>query len=752
MLEEEVAVTFAPKRSVQVWKLATYLGVAVAALSGLGLAWLRFGPAVLDPANVSWFRGDSVWHFLVWNFFRFERWHLQPGHVANMMTPLGTSVGSGDALPLFAFPFKLLSPLLPANFQYFGLWLFACYALQAVFGYLLASVFVRGPRALLVGLFFLVAPVMVFRAGHIALSAHWLILMALWHYFAASRAERLELRPYRATWALNIGLAGLIHPYLAGMVFPIAFASLARETFHSRRLKPLSALLLLASLVTLLLGLWWVSGVLGGGQNPRSWGFNYFTMNLLAPINPQGHSRVLPALPIRDGQYEGFAFLGTGVLALGLFTLVRRRVVLGRALLRLPLMLYRRGHLTLSVFGLLFFAYAVGDGLAFGEFVTPNYSVFKNFPALISAFRAPGRFFWPTYYLIYLALFVFLVRTFPSRQATLLLLGGLTLQFADLKLNQPFVSGQVNFLSHLRDERWPELMASFSRVVVTPAFNRDTADRNDFVDFSFLASRGGTELTTGMTARPHLKQPQTRLALQRQALSGPRGTDALYVFSSLTFAEKFYEDLEPGFRCYPLNAYLTCHNSERELGLGEPVDTATFVPRGYERFTLTEFVNHYQDQTVVIAVRGALGLYALDLNAYLYGLGSRINDIGVLQGSYLAVLDRGRLVFEDLSYDEPVSHDWTAGTVIGSGETALELPRDLYVYSAGIPDQKVASVATDSEVHNASTLGVSVTVLDDDFRIVRRADFGTLVTDTAVLERPARASANTHRAEVGSAP
>lgn len=736
--------TFTLARPVWV-RNATYLGIGVAALLGLGLAWTRFGPEVLDPTNISWFRGDSVWHFLVWNFFRFERWGWQPGHVANMMTPLGTSIGSGDALPLLAFPFKLLGPLLPANFQYLGLWLFLCYALQAVFGYLLARVFVRGPRALLVGLFFLVSPTMIFRAGHIALSAHWLILMALWHYFATSRARSLELRPYRAIWALNIGLAGLVHPYLAAMVLPIAFASLVRETVHTKRLKPLSALLLLAFLGVLLVALWWLSGLLGGGQTGRSWGFNYFTMNLLAPFNAQGHSRILPALPIRDGQYEGFAFLGTGVLALGLFVAVRRRETLGRALLRLPRALYRHGHLTLSVFGLLFFAYAVGDGLSFGEFVVPNYSVFRNFPALISAFRAPGRFFWPTYYLIYLALFVFLLRAFSPRQATLLLLAGLSLQFADLKLNKPFAPGQVNFRSHLKDERWPELMDAFSRIVVTPAFSRNTADKNDFVDFSFLASRAGAELTTGMTARAHRHQAQTRLALQRQALYGPRGLDALYVFSSLTFAEKFYEDLEPGFRCYPLNAYLLCHNSERELGLGEPVDTATFVPRGYERFTLTEFVDRYQDQTVVIAVRGALGLYALDLNAYLYGLGSKVNDIGVLQGSYLAVLHRGKLVTEDLSYEEPVTFDGAKGTVIGSGEGAFRLPRDLYVYSAGIPGHKVASVATDSEVHNADALGVSVTVLDDDFRIVRRADFSTLVTDVAVLERRENASLRLRR-------
>ena len=46
-----------------------------------------------------------------------------------------------------------------------------------------------------------------------------------------------------------------------------------------------------------------------------------------------------------------------------------------------------------------------------------------------------------------------------------------------------------------------------------------------------------------------------------------------------------------------------------------------------------------------------------------------------------------------------------------------------------------ASVATDRDVYNASSLGVSVTVLDNDFRIIRRADFSTLVRDVAVLER-----------------
>ncbi len=458
-------------------------------------------------------------------------------------------------------------------------------------------------------------------------------------------------------------------------------------------------------------------------------------MNRNAPFNPQGSARVLPTLPSRDGQYEGFAFLGTGVLALGVFALARNWRKLGSIFLGAMRTLYRQGHLVLLVFSLLFVGYAVGDGLTFGEFLIPNYSVFKNFPALISSFRAPGRFFWPTYYLIYLALFVFLIRAFPPRQATLLLLAGLSLQVADLQINKPFTPDRAIFRTHLKSERWPELMATFSRIVVTPAFDRDTAARGDFVDFSFLASQYGTELTTGAVARTHIKQAQTRLSLQRQALTGPRGTDALYVFSSLTFAERYYDDLEPGFRCYPLNAYLVCHNSDRELGLGNPVDTATFVPNGYERVTLTEFVDRYRDETVVLATSGGPGKYSLDLKVYLSERGSKIGTVGVLQGSYIALLKRGALIFEDISDDAAVTRDWTEGTVIGSGKNALTLPEDLYVYSSGTPTHRVASAATYDESHNASTWGFSVFVLDDAFNVVSAADFNTFATDTAVLKR-----------------
>ena len=135
------------------------LPVILTALLGFGFAFYRFGLHVLDPTNIAWLRGDSTWHFLVWHFFRREPFTFPPGEVSGYLAPLGTSLGSADALPLLAFLLKPFSPLLGTDFQYLGLWLFVSYTLQGVFGYLLAGTFCKNRwLALLFGLFFSAQP------------------------------------------------------------------------------------------------------------------------------------------------------------------------------------------------------------------------------------------------------------------------------------------------------------------------------------------------------------------------------------------------------------------------------------------------------------------------------------------------------------------------------------------------------------------------------------------------------------------
>ncbi len=146
-----------------------------------------FGWQSLDPASTAWLlRDEPAQHYLGWYFFRHEPWHWPLGRIEGFGLPAGSSVAMTDAIPLLAIPFKLLSPLLPEHFQYFGLWMLACFMLNGYFGLrLMARLSEHASLRFLGALFFVLSPVLLFRAhGHEALMAQWMILAACERYYS----------------------------------------------------------------------------------------------------------------------------------------------------------------------------------------------------------------------------------------------------------------------------------------------------------------------------------------------------------------------------------------------------------------------------------------------------------------------------------------------------------------------------------------------------------------------------------------
>ncbi len=92
---------------------------------------------------------------------------------------LGFSVFYADAIPLLAF-FKALHPAVEVS-QYWGLWLFACGALQGALAWRLLGLATDDPLARLAGsALFVMQPTLLNRmGGHFALSAHFLLLAGL---------------------------------------------------------------------------------------------------------------------------------------------------------------------------------------------------------------------------------------------------------------------------------------------------------------------------------------------------------------------------------------------------------------------------------------------------------------------------------------------------------------------------------------------------------------------------------------------
>ena len=109
-------------------------------LAGFALGGLFFvtiaGWRLVSPMEIDWaMKFDWRIHFLGWHIFRGEPWAWPPGTLVGYYhAPAGTSIGYTDSLPLVAFLLKPISPLLPMPFQYLGLWLTACFALQGYWG------------------------------------------------------------------------------------------------------------------------------------------------------------------------------------------------------------------------------------------------------------------------------------------------------------------------------------------------------------------------------------------------------------------------------------------------------------------------------------------------------------------------------------------------------------------------------------------------------------------------------------------
>jgi hypothetical protein len=441
---------------VAAWRASSAAAIMAGAAFGAAFFIWIAGVRVIAPTEVDWtFKLDWRVHFLGWHFFRHEPWHLPPGRIDGYFVPLGTAIGFTDSIPLAAFALKPFVAFLPMPFQYLGAWLLLCYALQGVFGVLIARLFT--PSALLQvlsGASLVLIPTLLMRLDHPALCAHWLLLWALWLYL---RFDRDRHRLFLQVGVLGL-LAGLVHPYLAVMVFGLFAALSLRVLMAARQLgwsrATSAATLVLALAATMILTGWWASGLftVTGVGNLASEGLGKYSLNLLAPITPTGWSRWLPEWPLgAEGQaHEGFHYFGAGLLGLVLLGAAARA---WRAEPRGPRLW--PAVAVCSIFAL----YAISPRITLGSLVIAD--VHFDWLERASIFRATARFFWPASYLLIVAALGSVLLRVPAKPAAVLLATLVALQVGDLQ--RPLRER----LYGRHDPQW----YAWNRVFVSPAWS-----------------------------------------------------------------------------------------------------------------------------------------------------------------------------------------------------------------------------------------------------------------------------------------
>lgn len=501
------------------------------ALAGVVLFFLVFDPRLLDPGYWIWLmEGDPATQYLGWRFFRAEPWHWPPGMIRSYGLEVGSAIVFTDSIPIAAFVAKLLSPLLPETFQYFGLWALLCFALQGWFGGMLADLATerRLERYAITLLFTASLPVMDRAIGHFALMSHWLVLWGLW----------LALRPNRelstGPWAAVACIASLVHAYLLYLVLALWVADVLRRRHFDPQPRPsfgdwvrhviVVSLALVATMA--LAGYFLLPGhaVTGGAQY-----YGKYATNLNAFWNPGWGSRFLPGLAVMKGaELEGHAYLGLGMLAL-LPVALLSMIAPGSARPNL------RPYVPQIAIGAFLWMLAVSHQVAWGDRVVLEVPLRGKLLDTVATLRASGRLAWVALYGLWFAAVAIVAARFAPRAATVLIVGAVALQLVDISpryvamrdyFADRFIATPARRASPLVSPFWPEAAKHYRTIRMAPVANM----ARGWEWLSLYAVDHGMAINTGQFARLSFPRVDAaNRAITATLKDGPLDRSTLYL-------------------------------------------------------------------------------------------------------------------------------------------------------------------------------------------------------------------------------
>ena len=512
-------------------------------LIGLSVFVYVTGGRILNPTSRDWLMvGDSATHYMGWEFFRHTsllQWPL--GLNPKLGLDISSSIAFTDSIPLAAFIFKPFNSLLPATFQYLGLWILICFVLQTYLAARLLSHFLADQIQIALGsVFIALSPVLIYRLvhdgyGHIALVSHFLILGALNLYFT---------KPLKSSWwALLFASTILIQAYFIPMVAAIWIAKLVQYLRHDGGSRSVAikhfAAVAVASISTLIAGGYVALGsnLFTGGSEVTDSSFPYwFRWQPLSLIDIQTSfsgtwSHLLSDQQELRGDVEGFSFLGSGIILLaGLVALVlllryfvarfphyqlsqvtaaigatlvitASWIVMSTQVFSMALFVAlavfviqfsieklvakksesRSRHRALYLLVAALAAYSMTFRTGIGRRTFFEYPLVPLFKQFTQTFHTHGRYIWPAYYLLVLVVIVVACSVFNKKLATIVLTGCLLFQIVDSASAVTTVRHRFTdapeWVSPMQDPRWEELAGTHKNIVTLPLLINDVESR-----------------------------------------------------------------------------------------------------------------------------------------------------------------------------------------------------------------------------------------------------------------------------------
>jgi hypothetical protein len=534
------------------------------------------GPSIVDPRRFEWLmHGDYALHFLGWHLYQHGPWTWPIGGTPLLIWPVGSSIGLTDSIPLLAFVFKPLRAILPAQFQYIGLWLVLSVALQGVFGALLMRIVTpRLSLQLLGAALLMLSPPLLYRINHAALTAHWLVLASLWLTLRSdSLAPSLRLA---VGWVLVCAATAATQPYLLLMILVLTSAAHAQQLLFAPRRLLATALSGVAAAAATVLSLWQSGSLMiREEEGLKVGGFGEWSTNLLAFIMPtEAHTLFAPGwFPYHHKeQYEGYAYLGAGMLLLVAMVVVARLISARTPAPPREQLWLRYAPLFLAL--LFLYAMALGPQITAGPHVVFEYP--RSWWRPLHVFRTSGRMVWPVYYTVVI-LILFAAARLPARRAVVACAIALAVQLID-------VAGMVKYLRDVRafgfrdvlqNRFWDVVPKYYDSIVLVPSNLCTPEGYLDFVPFGLHAGNNHVGINAGVTARfDVVKARKYCQELRREVREGLGTSGALYVLRPDLIAP-ISEQSKGRVSCTLLDGFGVCFTPDSVARWREPFD----IPR-----------------------------------------------------------------------------------------------------------------------------------------------------------------------------
>jgi len=477
--------------------------------------------------GVYWTEGkeDRIAHMTGAHYFVHDTWRLPVFSVPKIAIPEGGNIVYTDSLPIIALVAKICFNLTGLDGNYFGLWIFLCFPLLALFIALATQESGNNKFIALLGavILALTSPALLTRLEHAALMGHFLIAWGLFLYLKLIRSPNF--------WHINfqfyllIVLTILIQPYFFIMVTPFFFAALIQgarlKQFFLRKVVVSVMILVIISLSVAV-----IAGIIGRSSNisNKAEGFGLYSMNLISPFLPlpehlpEWISRHIPwdhrkilTWDATTGQYEGYNYLGAGLILLLIIHLFFSKALIWEALKR---------HVFLVVFLSGLFLYALSNRIFFGNWLICEIPMSLFFSEITAYFRVGARLFWPIYYVLVVGLTILTFQRFKTRTATTIICCIIALQFIDTQpLRRKLIhEASTGFPQIFPKELWSKLLKEHQFYFQFPSFQcggltgqNKFPDLNIDLEFIRLAGQLGKGNNSAYLGRPS-RSSETEMA------------------------------------------------------------------------------------------------------------------------------------------------------------------------------------------------------------------------------------------------